>query len=626
MCGIAGSWNSDDDPACASLLLSGLKALRHRGPDDAGTFAWVDSTAGARVDLGLARLAILDLSPLGHQPMTLADGSFTVSFNGEITNYVELRDELVALGVGFTSGSDTEVLLKAWAQWGAAVLPRLEGMFAFAMLDTKARVLTLARDAYGIKPLFYVSSRHRFAFNSELPALVRTEIATPRLDLQAAVDYLQWGYYDQTERSFVEGVTQLPPGHSLVLDVTTGRVEAPRRFWTPAVRQAYQGSYESAVDGVRTLFVDSVRRNLRSDVPLGVALSGGIDSSAIVGAVRMIDRDAPVETFSYIAPGFAQSEHEWIALVAGALDVRSHTVEASPDDLLRDLDDLIVTQGEPFGSTSIYAQYRVFKLAREHGVVVTLDGQGGDETFAGYSGYPSYRLHSLLQTGRLLEAKRFTSAWAAMNAGSAREAAMGAFGRLGPRSWHGRIVTAPRSPLIDSAYLKERGVDARYPLRTTRTEFGRQVASELRAALTRHGLPSLLRHGDRNSMRFSIESRVPFLDKPLTSLALSLPEEWLIGPDGTTKRILRDALRGIVPDAVLARRDKIGFATPQADWIGRLAAAPLDDDHPIGFLLNPAGRTVSGGLPAAHVGLGPGGLWRLINLRRWVALLGVDAR
>jgi asparagine synthase (glutamine-hydrolysing) len=625
MCGIAGSWSRVGVPADGQRLRAGLDAIRHRGPDDLGEFAWHDPSSRARVDLGLVRLAILDLSPAGHQPMTLADGRFTISFNGEITNYLEIRNELVELGETFISDGDTEVLLKAWARWGVQALDKLEGMFAIAILDTVARTVTLARDPYGIKPLFYVDHGDRVAFCSEMSGLVEIAVPTPKLDWQAAVEYLQWGLYDHSERTFIEGVKHLRPGHYLVLDVDTGKLSEPVRYWWPPVETTYKGTYDDAVDNVRTLFLDSVKRNLRSDVPLGIALSGGLDSSAITGAVRQLEPDMPIQTFSFVAPGFAKSEHEWIALVAKAVGATSHTVATEPGDLERDLDDLILSQGEPFGGTSIYAQYRVFKLAREHGVTVTLDGQGGDELFAGYFGYPAQRMHSLLETGHWAAAAKFVSASRELPDWYRRVIPFEAVAQFAPLRLRQRVRRPLVSPILEVKKLRERNVDIGYPAIGADPARGARLKTHLRSTLGGNGLPMLLRHGDRNSMRFSIESRVPFLDRALTKFLFSLREEWLVGPDGTTKRILRDAMRGLVPDAVIDRRDKVGFETPEAEWQERLAMQPNDHEHPIGFLSTGRSDTLTSGLTERELRWGSRSHWRLINLRRWVALMGIDA-
>lgn len=625
MCGIAGSWSRVGAPADGSRLRAGLDAIRHRGPDDLGEFAWNDPASDARVDLGLVRLAILDLSPAGHQPMTLAGDRFTISYNGEITNYIEIRDELTRLGDTFRSDGDTEVLLKAWARWGVQTLDRLEGMFALAVLDTAERTITLARDPYGIKPLLYTDRGDRIGFCSEMSGLFEIAVPDAKLDWQAAVDYLEWGAYDHGERTFVDGVKQLRPAHYLVIDTVTGRLGEPVRYWWPPVATTFDGSYGDATEAVRGLFLDSVKRNLRSDVPLGIALSGGIDSSAIVGAVRHLEPDLPINTFSYIAPGFARSEHEWVARVVEATASTSHTVEAAPGDLQRDLDDVIRSQGEPFGSTSIYAQYRVFKLAREQGVIVTLDGQGGDEIFAGYSGYPAQRMHTLIETGRWATASRFTRAWGEWPDRRRGSMLVETAAQFAPLRVRHRIRRPLGSPLLDTSKLRARGIDTGFPAVGSERLRGSRLKSHLRTTLTGYGLPALLRHGDRNSMRFSIESRVPFLDRALTEFVLTLPEEWLIGPDGTSKRILRDAVRGWVPDAVIDRRDKVGFETPELDWLDRLGAQPVDPEHPIGFLRAGRDNSVTGGLSENELRWGARSHWRLINLHRWIALMGIDA-
>lgn len=600
--------------------------MRHRGPDDLGEFHWQDERSAIRVDLGLVRLAILDLSPAGHQPMSLPGGRFTISFNGEITNYVELRDELIGLGHSFVSGSDTEVLLRAWAEWGTSTLDRLEGMYAFAVLDTLERTITLARDPYGIKPLFYTSTVDRVAFCSDLRSLLAMAVPEPKLDWQVAVDYLQWGAYDYTELTFVEGVRQLLPGHYVVVSTETGQLGSPTRYWWPSVATTFTGSYQDAADTVRELFLDSVRRNLRSDVPIGIALSGGIDSSAVVGAVRHLEPNAEINTFSFIAPGYERSEDEWIDLMVADASTRTHTVTVREGDLERDLDDLILCQGEPFGSTSIYAQYRVFQLAHENGITVSLEGQGADEMLAGYEGYPAQRMHTLLETGRLPSAAKFANAWRQRPNHSLPPLLMETAAEFLPRSLRRKIHLRAPSPLLNLDALKDRDVSLDSIIVGQEPVRGARLKTYLRTSMTRYGLPKQLREGDRNSMRFSIEGRVPFLDRRLSEFVLTLPEEWILGPDATTKRIFRDAVRGLVPDAILDRRDKVGFDTPADDWVTKLANQPVDPDHPVGFLKPGRANTLTGGLSEAEVRWGENSHWRLINLRRWVALLDIDAR
>lgn len=632
MCGIAGAWEPDHTRWRVRDIEAGLQRISHRGPDDRGVEEWIAPGRG-RTLLGSTRLAILDLSPAGHMPMGSADGRFTLVFNGEITNYVEIRNELLAAGRTFASTSDTEVLLQAWAQWGAACLPKFEGMFAFAVVDRQRGTLTLVRDVFGVKPLFFAHADDgRFVFSSELPSLLGLLPGRPRLDWQNAVDYLQSGVYDTTDRTFVEGVRQLAPGHSVVLDLATGLLSAPQRYWLPSVDRNDDLSFVEAAELVREGFLASVQRNLRSDVPVGVALSGGIDSSAIACAVRHLEPDFDLQTFSFIAPGFSDSEDRWIELVAGATGATSHTVVATGAELLRDLDSMITAQGEPFGSTSIYAQYRVFQLARENGVVVTLDGQGADEMFAGYDGYPAQRLQSLIERGRLREARAFLGQWSTWPGRSSRAATLEAIAQFMPPAVARGLESARARPngIIDYDALNARGVSARYPRLTVDGARGRRLPSYLRSRLTRRGLPALLRHGDRNSMHFSIESRVPFLDTKLAELALGLPEEYLVSPGGETKRVLRHAMRGIVPDAILDRRDKIGFATPESSWLDEFRREAVEPTRlagsPVGFInediANAAARSAT---PERDLGLGGGGLWRYLNLRRWIEIFDIDA-
>jgi len=625
MCGIAGAWSGVGSEKDGHRLRASLEAIRHRGPDDLGTFEWHDQRSTSRVDLGLVRLAILDLSPAGHQPMTLPDGRYTISFNGEITNYVEIRDELVRLGESFVSGSDTEVLIKAWAQWGASVLEKLEGMFAFAILDSQEGTLTLVRDPFGVKPLYYCATPERVWFNSELQGLLAAGVVPKRLDWQTSLDYLQWSAYDHSEHTFIENVKQLRPGHLLVIDTASGRIDGPVRYWSPSVATSFSGTYEEATERVRELFLDSVRRNLRSDVRLGIALSGGIDSTAIVGATRHLEPDLPIHTFSFVAPGFARSEHEWVDLAVSATRATAHTVTPRDGDLVKDLDTLIVAQGEPFGSTSIYAQFRVFQLARELGVTVTLDGQGGDEIFAGYAGYPAQRMHTLLETGAGIDAARFLYGWGTWPDRSRPAMLLETGAQFAPLRVRHRIRRPLASPLLDVRALRDRGIERDFPDVGAHQVRGERLKAHLLGTMSGYGLPALLRHGDRNSMFHSIESRVPFLDRRLAEFTLTLPDQWLIAADGTSKRILRDAVAPWVPEAITSRRDKVGFETPEASWLQELGTSPVDQEHPIGFLKSGRSGTFTAGLTERQLRWGPRSHWRLINLRRWVSLLEVDA-
>tara|TARA_R110001599_G_scaffold171353_1_gene362340 strand:- start:364230 stop:366080 length:1851 start_codon:yes stop_codon:yes gene_type:complete len=606
----------------ASQFDRAIDALRFRGPNDSG-LERIECDS-AQVVLGHTRLSIIDLSTGGHQPMHGAEGRYAIVFNGEIYNYKELREELKALGRRFTSDSDTEVLLAAWETWGRACLPRLIGMFAFVVLDRASATLTCVRDVFGIKPFFYALENKNFLFASEAPALLALKATKARLNWQRAYDYLVHGDYDSSPETFFEGVLHLPPGHMLVVDLSKHLTVHAERWWTPKITERHDLSFDEAAERVRENFLQSIRLHLRSDVPLGAALSGGVDSSAVVCAMRHVAPEHPIHTFTYVAAGSEANEEHWADLVNHHVGAVSHKVIVTPQELARDLDDMIRAQGEPFGSTSIYAQYRVYQLAKDNGITVTLDGQGADEMLAGYNGYPGLRLRSLLETGHLVQAGQFLNAWSKWpdrNRTSGLKLAVAEMtdGALYQtlRRLNGRKVTPA---WIRSDALTQHGVSLRHPrLRPELDVRGRRVMAELAHSLTKRGLSSLLRHGDRNSMRFSVESRVPFLTVEQVELLLSLPEHYLISQSGETKSVFRAAMRGIVPDEILDRKDKIGFQTPEQQWLTSMAETVrewLQVNIGLPFLDQPAILREFDEIIAGRKAFS-WQVWRWINFIRW---------
>lgn len=622
MCGILGSFSRTPSPDLDERLRSALHLLRHRGPNDSGLDHF--SISAGHVSFGHTRLSIIDLSSNGHQPMHSEDGRHIIVFNGEIYNYADLRQELSALGHKFKSDSDTEVLLAAWTTWGTMCLARLTGMFAFVVLDRQTQTLTCVRDAFGIKPFFY-SLSDGFQFASEAPALLAIHQGRPKLNVQRAYDYLVHGDYDSRSDTFFEGVMHLMPGHLMVVQLGEKlSLPQPQRWWTPKIEQGLDLGFNDAVEHVRELFLQSIRFHLRSDVPLGAALSGGIDSSAVVCAMRHVEPDLDIHTFSYVAQGSDENEEVWVDMVNAHVGAKGHKVIVTGTELARDLDDMIKVQGEPFGSTSIYAQYRVYQLASEHGITVTLDGQGADEMLAGYNGYPGPRLRSILETQGPVAAWRFLNAWSQWPGRNkldgfkfmAGEYAKGSLYQI-LRRMNGRSLTPNwlrTEPLINA------GVLTRHPKQSPELDIeGRRLMAELAFSLNHRGIPSLLRHGDRNSMRFSIESRVPFLTLEQAEFLLSVPENFLISDSGETKSIFRAAMRGIVPDAILNRRDKIGFQTPERAWLFSIAEEVrkwLSADIGLPFLDQPAivaefDEIIAGRKPFSWQA------WRWINFIRW---------
>jgi asparagine synthase (glutamine-hydrolysing) len=581
MCGIFGSALIDKNSSQVSLmrqLRDAQEALLHRGPDDQGLELFsVDAgrnASGALLALGHTRLSIIDLSPGGHQPMHSGDTRYAIVFNGEIYNYRELRNELKGLGHCFVTDSDTEVLLVAWASWGVKVLRRLVGMFAFAVYDRADESLTLVRDGFGIKPLFYQHDKTGFRFASEISALLCLLDKKPETNLQQAYEYLVFGSYDNSETTFYTGIQHLLPGHVLRIELGSLNVSKAERWWWPSIAERSTLSFQDAAAQLREMFLNNVRLHLRSDVPVGAALSGGIDSSAVVCAMRHLEPDMPIHTFSFVARGSSVDEEKWVDIVNEHVGAIPHKVALQPNELVRDLNDLVLTQGEPFGSTSIYAQYRVFKAARDAGIVVTLDGQGADEMLAGYDGYPGSYVRSLLEKGQYVETLSFILAWS-KGPNRTRKQGIRVLGSvLTPQSLETiarRLVGQNAKPRwLKLQNLLDSGVRMgfqKYPSSGKSEVLGRRLSEQLRFSLTGGGLAALLRHGDRNAMRWSIESRVPFLTIDMTEFLLSLPESYLISSKGETKHIFREAMRGLVPDPILDRKDKIGFRAPEEEWL-----------------------------------------------------------
>jgi asparagine synthase (glutamine-hydrolysing) len=654
MCGLVGVLRWDGRGVDPRRLKEGARALRSRGPDDEGylladerggtaqPFGGPDTPAELNLTglpeqpgpwtlgIGFRRLAILDLSTAGHQPMASADGRFWIAFNGEVYNYVELRDELEKVGHTFRSSCDTEVVLASWEHWGPRCLERFIGMWAFALWDRQSRELHLVRDPFGVKPLFYRADSFGVDFGSEIKALLAIDDKPRRAHAGALFDYLRFGHTDHREATLFEGIHHLGPGQRLQIRTDKSGPLEPIQYWHLSIDEEPRSSEEAAA-ALREAFLDSVRMHLRSDVPIGTALSGGIDSSALVCAMRELEGSMfPIRTFSHVAETDTESEERWVDIVATATGARAKKVCPNADELLDDLSELIRAQDEPFGSTSIYAQYRVMRLARESGVAVMLDGQGSDELFGGYPTFIATRLASLIRSGSLLAALRLLlSAWS--------------LPRFGPRQLLPRAarfflpdaLEAPARRLSDEplfpgwmndAWFRQQGVQP-----SVSQPHGRRrlLHDHLRLSFQTTSLPALLRYEDRNSMAHSIESRVPFLTPAIARLAFSLPESLVIDESGTSKAILRHALRDLVPDVVLERRDKLGFVTDERRWIERLS---------------PAFKSMmSGEGPAPHLpvfsysrlrkeweGVLDGArpfdfrIWRCINLILWSELYEVD--
>jgi asparagine synthase (glutamine-hydrolysing) len=608
MCGLTAIVAPAPAPL-AALARSATQLVAHRGPDDEGYAlfsanldaavaggaatpeacyrhdapyaprAELDpaSAPPARVALGHRRLSILDVSAAGHQPMCSADGRYWIAYNGEIYNYIELRQELAALGHTFRTQTDTEVILAAYDRWGKACLHRFNGMFAFVLLDRAAGRLFAARDRFGVKPLYYwISPQGLVVFSSEIKQLTCFPGWEPRLNGQRAYDFLNWALSDNTDETLFDGVFQLRGGEVLELDLRDGARAAggrlPVQRWYALRPGRFSGSLAEAGVELRRLLTDSVRLRLRADVPVGTCLSGGLDSSSIVCVMNQLLREqgaqARQKTFSACATVKRFDERDYIDEVVRHTGTDAHYVYPRLDELFPLLDRITWHQDEPFGSTSIYAQWHVFALAAANGVKVMLDGQGADEQLAGYHNFFAPRFGSLVRRLRWITLARELETTARLHGRSVQWSARYALNNLLPewlRQPLRRLVghAGTRPAWLDLAAL---GAAPRDPYLASGAARSHSVRAMSLSQITAASLPMLLHWEDRDSMAHSIEARVPFLDYRLVEFVLSLPDEYKIA-DGMTKRVLREATRGLLPERVRTRVDKMGFVTPEEVWL-----------------------------------------------------------
>jgi asparagine synthase (glutamine-hydrolysing) len=542
MCGIAGAVGNP--PLDVDVLTRMAETMAHRGPDD--QHVWADETCG----LAFRRLAVIDLDPRSTQPLHLEP--LHLAFNGEIYNYRELREDLRALGHRFHTEGDGEVLLHAWREWDESALDRINGMFAIAVWDERRQRLTLVSDPFGEKPLYYRERAGRLIFGSDIRAILCAERGPTSANDPVIARFLAFGTMPEPHESFFSGIRRLPAAH--VLQWEAGKATV-RRYWRPQ-RVEVPARYEDAVAVLREILTDSIRLRLRSDVPVGTSLSGGIDSSAIVALSADLAGDHRRHAFTASFPDYDHDEWAYADAVGNAAGVvEHHRVEPTVDGLFADLEALVRDQEEPFGSTAIYAQWCVFRAAREAGVTVLLDGQGADELFGGYPGLVEDALRSRAIVGL---------ARGVAGGGPERRALR----RTLERTRAGRTILRILGRRDGSPYV-HRGlsdIPNTPPAAAWTDRSDGRLRRELLVEAFVSSLPPLLRFADRDSMAHSREVRLPFLDRRIAEFALSLPVAFLYR-DGMTKRILRDAVRGAVPDMVLDRRDKLAFQPPQSSWL-----------------------------------------------------------
>ena len=574
MCGIAVVIGLNGRLVERTAVERMAKSLFHRGPDDGGLY--VEGAVG----MGFRRLSILDLSEAGHQPMISQDGQYVLVFNGEIFNYVELREELRQLGYQFRSSGDSEVLLAAYREWGRECLSKLNGMWAFVIYDRRHRQIFGSRDRFGVKPLYYSRSPEVIQFASEIKALRASGYHRPEINWRTASKFLLEGRLDSQGETFYEGIEQIPPGSGFEVELDGTWHEW--NFWS--LDTLPKNAVSDPAENFANLFEDSVRIRMRSDVPVGVCLSGGLDSTAIIcAAARHRDESGgaqpeSLQAFCYMAKEFDESKY--IADTLTQTHAQLRQLETSPAELWNDLHKVLWFQDEPVHTMTAVVGYQLMRLASSSGIRVVLNGQGADETIGGYSSYFQDYWVSLLQQGRVGAAWQSVTAYTNAHGGNARVRMMEAASRC--LSWELYRIGAYRrwaqtrrqarlrqNPWF-SADLTQHFINEDVPPSSA------ALSSSLKQSVIAAPLPLYLRIEDRNSMAHSVEARLPFLDYRLVSFVHGLPDNWKVrGP--WNKYVLREGMRGRIPESVRSRVDKMGFPTASKKWFAHDLYEPLRD-------------------------------------------------
>lgn len=545
MCGIAGIVHFSGNPITQEKLKKMTDSIAHRGPDGEGFWISEDEKIG----FGHRRLSIIDLSTNANQPMHFQD-RYVICFNGEIYNYIELRNELKSIGYSFQTDSDTEVLLAMYAEYGEGCLKELDGMFALAIFDKSEQKLFLARDRFGEKPFYYYIDNDKLLFASEMKALwtygIKKEIDPLKSEM-----FLNTGKYtEQTDlnQTFYKGIRTIPNAHFATFYLRDKDLNFSSYYNIDLSRDSSISLIE-ATEKFTFLFNQSIKRRLRSDVPIGSSLSGGLDSSAVVSAISDIkNKDQKQLVFSAKFPGFSKDESVYIDHILDHIgNIEDYFIVPTDRDLYEALEEMIHFQEEPIRSASIFAQWSVMKLAKENGVTVMLDGQGADEYLAGYIGYYDLYLKQLYYN----DIKFYSGELTRVNA-----------------------LRGGRFPdMNQTETLKGKISRIKNKLTGTKIVSDNALKERLKLDSLNGNLLELLRYADRNAMAHQIETRLPFLYHELVDFVFTLPDEYLLN-EGWTKYILRKSVESKIPASITWRVDKVGYEPPQSDW---LSAKWVDD-------------------------------------------------
>ena len=551
MCGISGILTLQSSRGHRESIEKMVRSLHHRGPDDQGVY----SNENGTVHLGHNRLSIIDLGSRSKQPFLSSDAQFVLTFNGEIYNYLELRIECEKLGSKFRTSSDTEVIIESYRHWGIECLRRFKGMWAFVLYDKHSEQALISRDFFGIKPLFFSLTNNTLSFASEVKALRNSEPDNSIVDEVTVRIFEEYGYLDRGAWTFYKHIKRFPHCKYLLVDLKSKNISLDfKGYWTP-YDVDYSSSfknYKDAMDCFSHLHKESIKLHCRSDVQVGSCLSGGLDSTSILS--QAVGQTSSFSTFTTQYKEYPEIDESGLAsMVSKKFGANQHFITPSIKDFKDHLKTMLISQDEPFGSTSIFSQYMVFREINKNKVKVVLDGQGADELMGGYLYITRFALNEFLSRKKYLLWFRETLAFS-RNHGvnywkTIRNITKNSSDRNDPIDYFRKTVQYK-----DAETLEER-------LAFDPSDF--KSLQEYTTFLSFEGnLQQLLRYEDRNSMNFSIESRVPFLEPELVSFLLQMPTEYKFR-NGFTKSVLRDAYQGIVPDEILWQKNKMGFPAPE---------------------------------------------------------------
>lgn len=539
MCGIVGIIHKDKKEAAESDLKTAMQAIRHRGPDGEGI------SIVRNVGLANVRLAILDLDKRSDMPMKF--DHLIMTYNGEVYNYKEIREELESKGYTFSTTGDTEVVIKSYHYWGSECVSKFNGMWSFAIHDTLSRIVFCARDRFGIKPFYYTTFDNKFCFASEIKAITKINGWKATANMETAAYYLLYGMQDYDHQTFFQDVNQLPPSHHLTYSVEENKIQIDKYYDIEKKTLSY--TEDEAKQKFYELFSSSITLRFRSDVKVGSCLSGGLDSSSIVCLSSDTLLTDQFETVSAVYPNTEIDESKFIKDIITDKGIINFSFSPDLNDLFEKIPALIYSQDGPFSSASIFAQNEVFRKANEVGLKVMLDGQGGDEILAGYDVFYYSLLKRKMKNNplsALLEMINFLKSY------------NNSFADAIKKYKNARKKNAHQLP----DWLHVPIDSTRSPQSSNKTD----VFSTSKSLLFNMGIQALLHYEDRNSMAHSIESRLPFLDYRLVEFCLQLPDQLKINK-GIRKYILRESMKPHLPDAIYSRLDKLGFETPQEEWM-----------------------------------------------------------